>query len=303
MHQRASISRKLVGLNVRLVSDTIIPISEMPPGSTALVCDANGDLELQPSSFELAQITIDIERAGSTVALLAADARKISSMRYKSALLQALRTEGVEVVELMERMVECWGKGQGRSYTDRDEDENGHTGTIARTTFDFTASAYYAFMKDPQQFGWNASSNVHAAAVKAMRKPLKKAFETEMPGPWAEPSGEEGFVVDGDDDGGKGMSTKLFNILIKECSAALKIRQQRNQYAAHPLDSSDPEARAQMLNLYRKAVAAPMPIVDSFMHLAKTAIRHVEEKFTQNATTISTSDASLLPIVHLTTHD
>ena len=292
---RVRTPRKLIGVNVRVVSEKVMRISEVPPGSTALVCDSDGDLEEQP----LDQIAIDIERAGSTVALLVADAWKISSLRFKAALLRALRGEPAEVSDLMDRLVKCWGAGQGRSYRDSDK-EDGDVGAIAREAFDFTATAYLTFVKEPQQFGWKMGSSPHTAAVAAMRRPLQKAFETETPGAWADPNDEGEFVLEDEAESSSNiMPTRRFNILLRECSAALKARQQRNQSAAHPLHNSDQETRNKMLDLYRKAVAARLPIIDGFINLAKASVLHVEEELANKVARDATNVASVLEIVQL----
>jgi hypothetical protein len=133
-----------------------------------------------------------------------------------------------------------------------------------------------------------------------MRRPLQKAFETETPGAWADPNDEGEFVLEDEaESSSNNMSTRRFNILLRECSAALKARQQRNQSAAHPLHNSDQETRNKMLDLYRKAVAARLPIIDGFINLAKASVPHVEEELANKVARDATNVASVLEIVQL----
>jgi hypothetical protein len=213
-------------------------------------------------------VSNDIERAGSTVALLVADAWHISSMRYKSTLLESLRVESAGVSDLMNGIVKCWGAGQGRSYRSYQDDES----TIAREVFDFAATAYLAFVNDPEQFGWKKGSAEHAAAVKALRRPLQKAFE-------AEADQTLGGVLEHE---------SRIDILLHECSAALKVRQHRNRHEAHghtlPLHYSDPKYRRLMRDLYERAVDARLPIMGGFVSLARASVSHVDDELSLRGT-------------------
>jgi hypothetical protein len=264
--------RNLSSVYVRVVSDKVMRLSELPPGSAALICNSDGVIEEQ----HVRQIAIDIERAGSTATLLVADAWTISSLRYKAALLSALRAEPSKVADLMDRVVKCWGEGQGRSYKDGGGSDDNHVGATAREAFDFTATAYLTFVKEPSHFGWSPGTPQHTAAVAAMRRPLQKAFEAETSGQWAEAT-DKGFVLEEDGTESNNMPTRRFNVLLRECSAALKVRQQRNRSGAHPLHISDSDARKKLFDLYREAVAASLPIIGGFINLAKASIPHVEE--------------------------
>jgi hypothetical protein len=239
------------------------------------------------------RIAADVQRAGgSSVAQLVAEAWDVSSLRFRAALLRAMRDERAEACDLMDRMVECWGEGQGRSY--RHEDTGGG---VAREAFDFTATAYLAFVEEPRQFGWEAGSSPHAAAVAAMRRPLQKAFASAIrvdpdPGSGSGSSGGSSSSGSSSSSSGSAADGVPFGTLLRECSAALKVR--RHRAGRHPLRSSDPAARAEMLDLYRQAVAARLPIIDGFVHLARASVPHVEEELANQAATDARNDPSAM---------
>ena len=271
----------------------------MKPGEMAVECSDDGSINEQV--LVLTQIALDVEEGGSTVPLLVAGAWEMSSLYFKSALLRALQRGPPEVSDLMDRLVKCWGSGQGRTHRDS-QAEDGFMGAVAREPFDFTATAYSAFVNEPEQFGWAKGTSPHKAAVSAMRRPLQDAFESETSGAWSEAG--DGFVLEDDaDDGGdvgSAMSTRRFKAMLRECSAALKVRQHRNQAAAHPLLNSVPNARTEMLDMYRKVVAARTPIVRGFINLAKASIAHVEQEQANRATRDRAANAEcILEVVQL----
>lgn len=274
---------RLKGAKVRVVTDAVVDASDMNPGELAVECNLDGSI----NEHVLTQIALDVEEGGSTVPLLVADAWKISSIYFKTALLGALQRGPPKVAHLMDGLVKCWGSGQGRTYRDSQAEEDCIEGAVAREPFDFTATAYSTFVNEPEQFGWAKGTPQFKAAVTAMRRPLQDALESETDGAWSEHS--DGFVLEdeADDGGGSGsgsaMSTRRFNAMLRECSAALKVRQHRNQAAAHPLFNSIPNARTEMLDMYRKVVAARTPIVRGFINLAKASIAHVEQELAKRA--------------------
>jgi hypothetical protein len=268
----------LIGVKVRLVSDGVIDINDMPPGSTAIVCDDDGRF----GEDQITELEREIERAGSTAAMLAAEAWKISSWRFKEALVSALGKEDKAIVNLLDDIVKAWGEGAGASYRSNCDVKN--------EGFDFTVAAFLSFASEPGRFGWERAPTEHKTAVERLRRPIRSALESETPGVWAREQpdvGEgEGFAMEdaGEEPGNKtDMKTRMFNILTKECVAALKVRQARNHGAGHPLSSSDADTRACMHALYRRAVAAKLPILEDFLHLAKVSLKHVEHELDEQA--------------------
>jgi hypothetical protein len=286
---------RLKGVKVRVLTVAVVDAIDMNPGELAVECNHDGSI----NEHVLTQIALDVEEGGSTVPLLVADAWKISSIYFKTALLGALQRGPTKVAHLMDGLVKCWGSGQGRTYRDS-QAEDGIVGAVAREPFDFTATAYSTFVNEPEQFGWAKGTPQFKAAVSAMRRPLQDALESETSGAWSEHS--DGFVLEdeADDGGGSAMSTRRFNAMLRECSAALKVRQHRNQAAAHPLFNSIPNARTEMLDMYRKVVAARTPIVRGFINLAKASIAHVEKELAKRAERDGVVNAEcLLEVVQL----
>ncbi len=96
------------------------------------------------------------------------------------------------------------------------------------------------------------------------------------------------------------MSTRRFNAMLRECSAVLKVRQHRNQAAAHPLLNNVPNARMEMFNLYRKVVADRFSITRGFINLAKASLAHVEKELAKRAERDGVANAEcLLEVVQL----
>lgn len=91
------------------------------------------------------------------------------------------------------------------------------------------------------------------------------------------------FVLEDSDSNGSMMSTRRFNIMLRECAAALRVRQHRNRSAAHPLHSSSVADCKAMRDLYKKAVAARLPILAGFVNLAKASVSHVDEELSSRA--------------------
>eukprot|EP00798_Chlamydomonas_sp_ICE-L_P008930 gene8930-3814_t len=212
---------------------------------------------------------------------------------------EALQRGPSEVSNLMDRLVKCWGSGQGQTYRNS-QAEDSAMGAVAREPFDFTATSYLTFVNEPEQFGWAKGSRQHKAAVLAMRCPLQEAFESETSGAWSEAS--DGFVLEdeADDGGGTSMSTRRFNTMLRECAAVLKVRQHRNQTAAHPLFTSVPNSRMEMFAMYRKVVAGRTSITRGFINLAKASIAHVEKELAKRAARDGVANVEcLLEVVQL----
>jgi hypothetical protein len=271
---------------VRVISDQVIDITRMRPGQIAVVCGDDGLID----ETRVTELEDDAQRAGTTMALLVADAWKISSEKYKDALTSALgERQAIEAGarDLINKIVRSWAQGMGRSYAGGEAGVGGgRRGTAGQQpvdseSFDFVASACLRFIRDPDAFGHTKGSAKHAEAVKVIRPPLQAALECEVGGPWSmaattagdsdeEEDPERAAAAAGD------MTTRKVYALLKECHAALMIRQLRNQSAAHPLRSSDPETRERMLQLFRRAVAERAPLLSGFKTLAKAAVGHVE---------------------------
>lgn len=282
-------------MKVRVITQAVVNASDMKSGEMGIECSDDGSINEQV----LTQIALDVEECGSTVPLLVADAWKISSLYFKSALLRALQRGPSEVSNLMDRLVKCWGSGQGQTYRNS-QAEDSAMGAVAREPFDFTATSYLTFVNEPEQFGWAKGSRQHKAAVLAMRCPLQEAFESETSGAWSEAS--DGFVLEdeADDGGGTSMSTRRFNTMLRECAAVLKVRQHRNQTAAHPLFTSVPNSRMEMFAMYRKVVAGRTSITRGFINLAKASIAHVEKELAKRAARDGVANVEcLLEVVQL----
>ncbi len=173
------------GSKVGVIATAVIDTADKRPGNTECLYDGSiatavidtadkrpGNTECLYDGSIVTQISIDVERAGSTVALLVADAWKILCTRYKAALLRELGKKGSEEAnDLINMVVKDWAQGYGRSYKD---DENNVE------AFDFTAAACISFIEAPETFGHTAGSTRHKAAIKMLEKPLRAAFESEI---------------------------------------------------------------------------------------------------------------------------
>ena len=263
----------LANKKVFVLPDQPIPVTDMQVDKIAVVASDDGTLWHDPVD----KLLRDIKSSGTTPLLLASDAWKISSLRFKETLISKLGAVPEESAVLLDNIVRHWGVSQGRTYRDGDVvASTNELANIKRESFDFTVSAYRSFVKAPEDFNWKGGA-VHDAAIRHLRNVIRGAFETEMSGPWADAASEDdGNLLDPASP--KTMSTRMFNILVDECYAALKVRQARNENGAHPLQGSDKEARDHMLKLYERAVRQKLYVLDDFHNLAKAAVPHVRER-------------------------
>ena len=281
---------------VRLLAAEVISASELPAGVEAVLADGGGMICGPPSRL---QRFADLD---TTLALVAAEALKLSCTYFKSSLishLQSLGAKGELVLVFLNEVVIIWLHLQRRRRAarsplracDEGASSSGHNSDDAnsgssrwpalnRESFDVAVAAFKAFRDQPALFGagWIAGSQPHTNAVRGMADAVRSAFEAEVDGPWQQQQQQRSDEdwLDNKEPVPTHMPDIMFEALLSECSNALSLRQLLNESLAHPFDHPDPEVRQQVFELFKEEVAEGGRVVSNIRLLAVVAIGHVE---------------------------
>ena len=286
--------RNMIGYSTRLtlvkgphISDAPNRVVELPSGALVRRLESKPCLasELHSSSeaillnscgsiVEPDLLLYEFEQRGTTAVMVVAEAWKLSSKAYKETLLQKLldSKEG----ELLDMLVLLWNKRKSRRSPTGEvkSDSVGATSSrnfpyLRKEAFDVCAAAFLTFADDPKLFRMSQGGR-HEELVNSLIDAFRSAFESEIQGPWSASAGAS-WILSAEVT----MPSETVMKLLRECCAALVVRDARNSNVGHPFRGPNAVMRESIFRLYETAVSIDLPLLRGFPTLAKAAITHV----------------------------